>query len=121
MSDQKDDKSGRDFSEAEIKSMQDLIMANSNVVQVEHCLHQLIRFANLAINGKEFRELQLGFNLGRVQELLMPGNSAAVACWWRRYEPLVLGKRYKAVIELTEKIIGQLKLSKPTEQFINKE
>jgi hypothetical protein len=61
-----------------------------DMYKVDHCFHQLIRFAHLARTGKiDFatRAVQFGLNLGRVQELLRsPGG---VDAWWGVYEPLL--------------------------------
>ena len=51
---------------------------------VEHCLHQLARFAHQAQGGRPFRAAQFGLNLGRAQELL--GAPGGAATWWRPFE-----------------------------------
>lgn len=85
---------------------------------VEHCFHQLIRFANLAKSGHDFRAVQFGLNLGRAQEIL--GSYGGVECWWRLYEPLIKNKEYDKIISETEHWLNILELSMPSDEFINR-
>lgn len=85
---------------------------------VEHCFHQMVRFANLAARGSEFRALQFGLNMGRAQEILE--SNGGVNCWWRLYEPLIADKKYDDVVKVTLRYIDALGLTRPTSEFIHK-
>lgn len=85
---------------------------------VEHCLHQLVRFANLAHSRSIWRATQFGLNLGRAQELL--GSQGGVNCWWRSYELLIEEKNYRGVMQIALQTIRELGLAAPTVEFINK-
>jgi hypothetical protein len=86
--------------------------------RVEHCLHQLVRFANLAEKHGKWRAVQFGFNLGRVQEIL--DVRGGVDYWWRTYEPLCNANDWQGIITLTRNRLTQFKMSQPSDQFINK-
>lgn len=62
---------------------------------VDHCFYQLYRFADAAERGGEFRAMQFGLNLGRVQEML--GSHGGPDMWWRPFEALVAAKNWAAV------------------------
>lgn len=114
------------FTDYEIKEMM-LILADqrprgtsnsTNKEHVEHCLHQLIRFAHLAKIGHNFRLAQFGLNLGRAQEIL--NSYGGVECWWRAYEKLINAKDYDGIIELTKAYLDMLNIPHPSNDFINK-
>lgn len=86
---------------------------------LEHCFHQLIRFANLAKKGKNFRAAQFGLNLGRAQEILE--SNGGLNCWWKLYEPLIVGKNYDEIIRVTKQYLRALDLPEPSETFIDRE
>jgi hypothetical protein len=96
-----------EFSEEEIKYAAALIPNNRE--QIVHCFQQLVRFANLAQNGEEFRAAQFGLNLGRVQEML--GSVGGVAAWWRVFEPLLLSKDYEGIISIVKYMMEIWKLA----------
>ena len=85
---------------------------------VEHCFHQMIRFANLAAIGIGFRALQFGLNMGRAQEIL--GSIGGIDCWWRLYEPLLDNGDFEQVIAETQHWLEILNLQQPSNEFINK-
>lgn len=81
---------------------------------LEHCFHQLIRFANLAKDGQQdFRAAQFGLNLGRAQEILE--SNGGINCWWRLYEPLIVSKNYDEIIKVTKQYLRALNLPEPSE------
>ena len=86
--------------------------------QVEHGFYQMIRFANLAKNGHEFRGAQFGLNLGRTQELL--GSYGGVDYWWRFYEPLIKARDWDNIMWETRSRLLMLSLPQPDEAFINR-
>lgn len=91
----------------------------TNKDHVTHCLHQLIRFANLARQGHKFRFMQFGLNLGRAQEILE--SYGGVGCWWRVFENLIETEDFAGIIKVTFQYLAVLKLEPPTEEFINRQ
>ena len=67
---------------------------------VQHAVSQLKRFAERAKEGKPFKYLQFGYNLGRLQEMVDPGEGKHVT-WWKPVEPLVEESKWS---ELSDKI-----------------
>lgn len=67
---------------------------------VQHAVSQLKRFAERAKEGKPFKHLQFGYNLGRLQEMVDPGEGKHVT-WWKPVEPLVEESKWS---ELSDKI-----------------
>ena len=65
--------------------------------QIQHAISQLKRFAERAKDGKEFRALQFGYNLGRLQEMLHCGEKGMNKIWWSPLEPLVEEQDWKAL------------------------
>lgn len=84
---------------------------------VEHCFCQLLRFANEAKNGGEFRMAQFCLNLGRVQEILK--SVGGVKCWWRVFEPLINNKDYDTIIQVAEEYLTILDLPIPSKDKMN--
>jgi hypothetical protein len=58
---------------------------------IQHAVTQLKRFAERAKEGKPFKYLQFGYNLGRLQEMADPGEGKH-EYWWKPVEPLVEAK-----------------------------
>ena len=87
-------------------------------MHVEHCLWQLIRFANLARQGNPFRGVQFGLNLGRAQEIL--GSHGAPDLWWRTFEPLIEAKNWDSIMKVALSYLKILGLEPPTKEFIEK-
>jgi len=71
--------------------------------QMQHSISQLKRFTLRAKEGKPFRELQFGYNLGRLQEIMDSQVSGAQKYWWSPVEVLVEGKNWDGLLELIEK------------------
>jgi hypothetical protein len=65
--------------------------------QIIHAVSQLKRFAERAKEGKEFRVLQFGYNLGRLQEMMDCRKEKMNAVWWTPIEPLVEAKNWDAL------------------------
>lgn len=85
--------------------------------QVEHCMHQLIRFSHQASNGHqpdEERIMQFGLNLGRAQELL--GAPGGVDKWWRAFNKKDWSAR-EALARIYTKEFG---LADPSYEFISR-
>ena len=91
---------------------------NQTIAQhAEHCLWQMIRFANLAHKKYEFKAMQFGLNLGRVQELLRSSN---MNCWWKKFEKLVNERSFYEITIEVHFYLRQFGLASPSEEFINK-
>lgn len=69
---------------------------------INHCLTQLKRFTMCAINGHKFKHLQFGYNLGRLQELLMSVGSNIR--WWKPIEIMVNNEDWKQLNDYIDKI-----------------
>ena len=69
--------------------------------QIQHCISQLKRFAERAKEGKAFKSLQFGYNLGRLQEMVDGGKPNMNEYWWKPVEPLVNEQKWE---ELSKKI-----------------
>lgn len=69
--------------------------------QIQHCVSQLKRFADRAKEGKPFRTLQFGYNLGRLQEMIDGGKSNMNIYWWKPIEPLIEEQKWE---ELSKKV-----------------
>ena len=101
------DTAGRTFSDADVQGARELLFANPEQYYhskqthrslVDHCFSQLKRFLQDAIDKKEFRTLQWGFNLGRLMELLRsPGGRAP---WWPAFESLILSEDWARALQL---------------------
>jgi hypothetical protein len=85
---------------------------------VDHCLHQLLRFANLALKGHPFRALQFGYNLGRLQEILE--SIGGHEFWWKPFEKQIEDKNWISVAVMVMTIMNRLDFGPPNEEFINK-
>ena len=71
-----------------------------------HCFWQMERFPREALGGKEFREGQFYYNMGRAQEILL--SIANHKFWWKIFEPLSIKKDYKTIlnkITVTRKLL----------------
>jgi hypothetical protein len=55
----------------------------------------LKRFAERAKEGKEFRTLQFGYNLGRLQEMMDCRKPKMNEIWWKPIEPLIEAKDWE--------------------------
>lgn len=69
--------------------------------QVQHAVSQLKRFAERAKEGKPFKSVQFGYNLGRLQEMVDGGKPNMNVIYWKPIEPLIEDKKWE---ELSEKI-----------------
>lgn len=85
---------------------------------VEHCLHQMVRFAYLAKEGQTFSAAQWGFNFGRVLEILNSGGGKAV--WWEFVEPILINKDWAGLEEMSREWIELLSLRQPCKAFIER-
>ena len=70
----------------------------------QHSISQLKRFVLRANEGSEFKSLQFGYNLGRLQEMMDPVVSGAQKYWWSPVEALVNEKKWDDLLELIEKM-----------------
>jgi hypothetical protein len=87
-------------------------------LHVEHCLHQMVRFAHLAAGGAPFRGAQWGLNLGRAQEILR--SRGGLRAWWSAFEPFLLREDWAGLEALTRDYIAALRLKPPSEEFISR-
>ena len=71
--------------------------------QVQHSISQLKRFTLRAKEGQPFKELQFGYNLGRLQEMMDSQVSGAQKYWWSPVEELVNAKNWDGLLDLIEK------------------
>lgn len=71
--------------------------------QLQHAISQLKRFVSRAKEGKPFKILQFGYNLGRLQEMVEPKVVGAQKYWWSPVETLVEEKKWDELLELIEK------------------
>lgn len=71
--------------------------------QIVHAISQLKRFTLRAKDGQPFKELQFGYNLGRLQEMIDGGNQGMNKYWWSPLEPLVKEKKWDELLTLIEK------------------
>jgi hypothetical protein len=69
--------------------------------QIQHSVSQLKRFAERAKEGKPFKSVQFGYNLGRLQEMIDGGKVGMNVYWWKPIEPLIEDKKWE---ELSKKI-----------------
>lgn len=65
--------------------------------QIQHALSQLKRFAERAREGKPFKTLQFGYNLGRLQEMVDGGKPGMHSVWWKPVEPLVESQNWEGL------------------------
>ena len=90
--------------------------------QVEHCLHQMVRFSRAFHNGTvsdamfNERFAQLFLNLGRLQELL--ASCGGKDFWWGRFGQMI-GK-WDEFYYASVMLIDDFGLTQPTEEFLNK-
>ena len=80
--------------------------------QIQHCITQLMRFVLCVGQGKPFRTLQFGYNLGRLQELCK--SIGTHKSWWSPIERAVELERWDLLAEHIEKIRGLLDLAYDT-------
>jgi hypothetical protein len=71
--------------------------------QVQHAVSQLKRFALRAKEGKAFKSLQFGYNLGRLQEMIDGGKERMNEYWWKPIEPLVLEERWDDLLKAIDR------------------
>ena len=70
---------------------------------MQHSISQLKRFTLRAKEGQPFKELQFGYNLGRLQEMMDSQVSGAQKYWWSPVEALVESKSWDELLDLIEK------------------
>lgn len=71
--------------------------------QLQHAISQLKRFASRASEGKPFKTLQFGYNLGRLQEMIDGGKERMNEYWWKPIEPLVLEEKWDELIKVIDR------------------
>jgi len=71
--------------------------------QEQHAISQLKRFAERAKEGKPFKMLQFGYNLGRLQEMIDGGKPGMNEYWWKPLEPLVEKSDWESLSKLVDK------------------
>lgn len=90
--------------------------------QTQHAISQLRRFALRAQEGKPFKELQFGYNLGRLQEMIDGGGKKGMnAYWWTPLEPLVNAGQWDKVLDLIEKFRTEKVKDEYDEATVNKQ
>jgi len=72
-------------------------------LQLQHAISQLKRFTLRAKEGQPFKELQFGYNLGRLQEMMDSQVSGAQKYWWSPVEELVSAKNWDGLLDIIEK------------------
>jgi len=70
--------------------------------QIQHCITQLMRFTLCVGEGKPFRTLQFGYNLGRLQELCK--SIGTYKSWWPPIEKAITAQRWDLLAEHIESI-----------------
>jgi hypothetical protein len=70
--------------------------------QIQHCITQLMRFTLCVAEGKPFRTLQFGYNLGRLQELCK--SIGTYKSWWPPIEKAITKERWDLLAEHVESI-----------------
>ena len=90
---------------------------------VTHSIHQLIRISAILAQQEAKKEtvsmervMQLGLNLGRLQE--MSANIGEINMWWYRFKPHV--GNWKAMQAEATMMCMDMELPMPTEEFMNK-
>lgn len=71
--------------------------------QEQHAISQLKRFALRASEGKPFKILQFGYNLGRLQEMIDGGKKNMNEYWWKPIEPLVAEEEWDKLIKVIDR------------------
>ena len=71
--------------------------------QEKHSISQLKRFVLRAKEGKPFKILQFGYNLGRLQEMIDGGKPGMNEYWWKPLEPLVEKSDWESLSKLVDK------------------
>lgn len=89
--------------------------------QTQHAISQLKRFALRAQEGKPFKELQFGYNLGRLQEMIDGGKKGMNEYWWTPLEPLVKEKKWDELLILIEKFRNEKVGKDYDEATVNKQ
>jgi len=113
---------GIELSEDDLKKAKGIIEKNkkrdnSNVKpMLQHCLCQMIRISQDEVNREKPEKLaQFGLNLGRAQELIE--SVGGVNYWWRRFEPLIVDKKWDEIATNTRNIIEELGLPEVTDEI----
>ena len=70
--------------------------------QIQHCITQLMRFTLCVAEGKPFRTLQFGYNLGRLQEICK--SIGTYKSWWPPIEKAISKERWDLLAEHVESI-----------------
>lgn len=95
---------------------------NTPKKHIEHCAHQMVRIAHLAVTTKEgmtiLRACQFGLNLGRLQELL--GSYGGADAWWRTFKIHFERGDWKGLKEESIKRLNELGIKMPTDDEINR-
>jgi hypothetical protein len=71
--------------------------------QLQHAISQLKRFASRAKEGKPFKTLQFGYNLGRLQEMIDGGKERMNEYWWKPVEPLIEKEKWEELIKVIDR------------------
>lgn len=71
--------------------------------QTQHAISQLKRFALRASEGKPFKILQFGYNLGRLQEMIDGGKEKMNEYWWKPVEPLIESQKWDDLLKVIDR------------------
>lgn len=71
--------------------------------QIQHAISQLKRFALRASEGKPFKTLQFGYNLGRLQEMIDGGKEKMNEYWWNPVEPLIESQKWDDLLKVIDR------------------
>lgn len=75
--------------------------------QIQHAISQLKRFALRASEGKPFKSLQFGYNLGRLQEMIDGGKEKMNEYYWKPIEPLVEKGEWDELIKVIDRFLEE--------------
>lgn len=75
--------------------------------QLQHAVSQLKRFALRASEGKPFKSLQFGYNLGRLQEMVDGGKEKMNEYYWKPIEPLVEKGEWAELIKVIDRFLEE--------------
>lgn len=75
--------------------------------QIQHAISQLKRFALRASEGKPFKSLQFGYNLGRLQEMIDGGKEKMNEYYWKPIEPLVEKGEWDKLIKVIDQFMEE--------------
>lgn len=89
--------------------------------QEQHAISQLKRFALRASEGKPFKTLQFGYNLGRLQEMIDGGKERMNEYWWKPVEPLIEKADWPELLKVVDRFREEKVKKDYDEKTVNKD